>query len=170
MRKILEERLENAKNDYGKTTREPQLELKGQIEAYQDCLNLLDQYNIITTPKEIKLSEIVSKLKEKPIFNKSKISICKHDNKIDIWEDYEFNDIVDEKCSGSSFLLSIDNKNKVDLICRDFTIDEHKWLYKLWIAGTEIVDDLKGDCNEKQRLSNRKTKTKRVYQRAKTNR
>lgn len=41
MRKILEERLENARNDYGKTTREPQLELKGQIEAYQDCLNLL---------------------------------------------------------------------------------------------------------------------------------
>ena len=43
MRKILEQRLENAKNDYGKTTREPQLELKGQIEAYQDCLNLLQQ-------------------------------------------------------------------------------------------------------------------------------
>ena len=41
MRKILEERLENAKNDYSKTTREPQLELKGQIEAYQDCLNLM---------------------------------------------------------------------------------------------------------------------------------
>ena len=43
MRKILEERLENARNDYGKTTREPQLELKGQIEAYQDCLNLLPE-------------------------------------------------------------------------------------------------------------------------------
>ena len=41
MRKILEQRLENARNDYGKTTREPQLELKGQIEAYQDCLDLI---------------------------------------------------------------------------------------------------------------------------------
>ena len=41
MRKILEERLENARLDFGKTTREPQLELKGQIEAYQDCLNLI---------------------------------------------------------------------------------------------------------------------------------
>lgn len=45
IRKILTERLENARLDYGKTTREPQLELKGQIEAYQDCLNL------IPTPK-----------------------------------------------------------------------------------------------------------------------
>jgi hypothetical protein len=41
IKKIITERLENARNDYGNTTREPQLELKGQIEAYQDCLNLM---------------------------------------------------------------------------------------------------------------------------------
>lgn len=41
IRKIIEERLENARNDYGNTTREPQLELKGQMEAYHDCLNLI---------------------------------------------------------------------------------------------------------------------------------
>lgn len=41
IRKIIEERLDNARNDYGNTTREPQLELQGQIEAYQDCLNLM---------------------------------------------------------------------------------------------------------------------------------
>lgn len=40
IRKIIEERLENARLDYGNTAREPQLELKGQIMAYQDCLNL----------------------------------------------------------------------------------------------------------------------------------
>ena len=47
MRKIIEERLENAKLDYqswtsGNGINEPEwYELKGQIEAYQDCLNLL---------------------------------------------------------------------------------------------------------------------------------
>ena len=48
MRKILEERLENAKKDYhncyGDIDNFPFYEgheLKGQIEAYQDCLNLL---------------------------------------------------------------------------------------------------------------------------------
>ena len=41
IRKIITERLENARLDFGKTTREPNLELKGQIEAYQDCLNLI---------------------------------------------------------------------------------------------------------------------------------
>lgn len=43
MRKILEERLENARNDYYCCSFESTLRpiLKGQIEAYQDCLNLL---------------------------------------------------------------------------------------------------------------------------------
>ena len=43
MRKILEQRLENAKNDYKCCSFESTLRpiLEGQIEAYQDCLNLL---------------------------------------------------------------------------------------------------------------------------------
>ena len=48
MRKILEQRLENAKNDYHNCYSDIDNfpfyeghELKGQIEAYQDCLNLL---------------------------------------------------------------------------------------------------------------------------------
>lgn len=41
IKQIINERLENARLDFGKTIREPQLELKGQIEAYQDCLNLM---------------------------------------------------------------------------------------------------------------------------------
>jgi hypothetical protein len=40
IRKIIEEHLENARNDYRKTTREFNAELKGQFEAYLDCLNL----------------------------------------------------------------------------------------------------------------------------------
>jgi hypothetical protein len=40
IRKIIEERLENARLDFNKTTREFNAELKGQFEAYLDCLNL----------------------------------------------------------------------------------------------------------------------------------
>ena len=44
MRKILEERLENAINDYDFiSTGKMKHKLQGQIEAYQDCLNLLPQ-------------------------------------------------------------------------------------------------------------------------------
>ena len=50
MRKILEQRLENARNDYhnryGDIDNFPFYEahvLQGQIEAYQDCLNLLPE-------------------------------------------------------------------------------------------------------------------------------
>ena len=41
MRKILEERLENAMTDYLFSNLTAKILLKGQIEAYQDCLNLL---------------------------------------------------------------------------------------------------------------------------------
>lgn len=61
MRKIIEERLENARNDYNTCLKEvntPLFEsalymsdrLAGQIEAYQDCLNLLPQ---LRTEQEI---------------------------------------------------------------------------------------------------------------------
>ena len=47
MRKIIEERLENAKLDLHNTVgRGLQGELKGKIMAYQDCLNLLEQFSI----------------------------------------------------------------------------------------------------------------------------
>lgn len=46
IRKIIEERLENAKNEYQliadfKGSNKPKNILAGQIEAYQDCLNLI---------------------------------------------------------------------------------------------------------------------------------
>ena len=39
-------------------------EIKGKILAYQDCLNIINNYNLITAPKSIKLSEIVERLNE----------------------------------------------------------------------------------------------------------
>lgn len=38
--------------------------LQGMSIAYENCIMLCNQYNIITAPKSIKLSEIVEKLKE----------------------------------------------------------------------------------------------------------
>ena len=43
IRKIIERRLDNARLDFNKTTREFNAELKGSILAYQDCLNLFPQ-------------------------------------------------------------------------------------------------------------------------------
>jgi hypothetical protein len=40
IRKIIEERLENAMNDYLLANNTTKIYLRGQIEAYQDCLNL----------------------------------------------------------------------------------------------------------------------------------
>lgn len=62
IRQIITERLENAKLDFSKTTREPQLELKGQIEAYQDCLNLMQPRTEADILKDFeKLGWIVSR-------------------------------------------------------------------------------------------------------------
>ena len=60
MRKILEERLENARNDYKCCSFESTLRpiLSGQIEAYQDCLNLLDEYTPKIVTKQLGVKEI----------------------------------------------------------------------------------------------------------------
>lgn len=105
-------------------------EIRGKILAYKDCLNLLNQYNIITAPKQIKLSEIVEKLKE--CYHISSISYDKqsksiHDGEDDIVPLIEFNEDLTFK--------------EINLPIRD----NNKWLYPLWIAGTEIIDDLKDE-------------------------
>ena len=115
----------------------------GYNHAIDDVLSILDQYNIITAPKSIKLSEIVKRLENNKIANKSKISICREGTEISIWEDYEISN-SEEKISGTTFKLSI-SKNKIDAIGR-YLINDFKWLYTLWIAGTEIIIDL--ECDE----------------------
>ena len=137
----IEELLETARNYYRNySDRDILSETRGQIEAYQDCLNLLNQYNLITAPKSIKLSELIDKIYETKFKSESWVEPIKEgDNYYRIrvqygdgyWGDYEFY-IVDGKIS-SAFDMELPR-------------DEFKWLYEIWIAETTIIDDL--ECDE----------------------
>ena len=104
--------------------------LEGRILAYTDVVMALNQYNIITAPKSIMLSEIVERLneeyKEKPIFQR--------------WtKNYK---TIHLENRGGMFELS---NNKIYEIYLFRLTSKSRWLYELWIAGTEIVDDLESD-------------------------
>lgn len=131
----IEELLEIARNYYRNySDRDILSETRGQIEAYQDCLNLLNQYNIITAPKSIKLSEIVEKLKN----------------------NYSYDDITIERNSTYTRIIGRTQHHLYSTTETLFDIDfnktldkpnfHYKWLYTLWIAGTIIEDDL--ECDE----------------------
>ena len=110
-------------------------------ETIDKVIETLNQYNIITAPKSIKLSEIVERL-NKNIIEGSTISLCRHDNEIDVWENYKISD-DEEQTNGSTFIFKIDSNSIIKMIARDDRIP--KWLYTLWIAGTEIIDDMECD-------------------------
>ena len=112
----------------------------GFIDGVNEALEVINQYNIITAPKSIKLSELIDKIYKTEYSSECYVHAIKCDNgqykddyRIRIqygdgyWGDYEFY-IVDGKIS-SAFDM-------------DLPRDEFKWLYELWIAGTEIIDDL----------------------------
>ncbi len=133
----IEELLETARNYYRNySDRDILSETRGQIEAYQDCLDVLTQYNLITAPKEIKLSEIVSKIQEQSnveiYFNRERnaIGYGEYD------EDWRQN-------TWQPFVIFRDTK--IVRICMPMA-EITKWLYTLWIANVEIVDDL--ECGE----------------------
>ena len=108
MRKILEERLENARNDYYYCSFESTLRpiLKGQIEAYQDCLNLLPQPR---TEQEI--------LKDFEALG---------------WKVYtNNNEILCLNLEGYGF-IAIDKIDKSYRITRNITMQEHKLLNELF--------------------------------------
>ena len=119
--------------------------LQGMSIAYENCLMLCDQHNIITAPKEIKLSEIVSKFVIKDSFYKNhRISVIRDDNDIDVWEDYDIE--VDETTLSQSNLLVVISNNKIEEINISYRYENlNKWLYTLWIAGSKIIDDLEGN-------------------------
>ena len=112
----------------------------GHLPKDIDRVLTLTNYNIITAPKSIKLSEIVSKLAS------------------ELEDEYEeeiyYN--KDIKCIGFGeydkywfqntwFTLVRFNK---DFSIRDINLPldfNFKWLYELWIAGTEIIDDMESD-------------------------
>lgn len=104
----------------------------GIIVAYEGILKSLEDKNIITAPKTIKLSEIVDRLNCYVKRNESTIHLY------DIEED-----LFDEYDTFESYSLVIEN-NKITAILLS-QCDEYKWLYTLWIAGTTIIDDLEGN-------------------------
>ena len=109
-------------------------------QAITDVEILLNQYNLITAPKSIKLSELIDKIYETKFKSESWVQPIKEgDNYYRIriqygdgyWGDYEF----------------YIRNNKIEINENDYLLpmNEFKWLYTLWIAGTEIVDDLESD-------------------------
>ena len=114
IRQIITERLENAKLDFSKTTREPQLELKGQIEAYQDCLNLMQP----RTEADI--------LKD---FEKLGWKVYLNDNE-SFWLELE-----------RYGLIQIDKIDKSYKVTFAITMQEHKLLNELFNLWEVVVDD-----------------------------
>lgn len=88
-----------------------------------------NKYNIITAPKSIKLSEIVERLNSCDKHNDFNI-IVKEDSLV--IENYTFR---------QEYFYIRDNKIFDLSYC--MVRDEYKFMYALWIAGTEIIDDLK---------------------------
>jgi hypothetical protein len=109
-------------------------EIKGKILAYQDCLNVLNEYNIITAPKNIKLSEIMSKLQERAgveIYFNRELNAIGYGLYDEDWQQNTWHTFV-------AFNKDLTIK-KINIRPQDNNI---KWLYTLWIAGTEIIDDM----------------------------
>ena len=106
-------------------------------QAITDVEILLNQYNIITAPKSIKLSEIISKLNE--IYNDSEFgSEIYFNRKLNAIGEGEY----DKDCFMNTWTPFIKFKeNKISGIIK-LGSERTKWLYTLWIAGTEIIDDL----------------------------
>ena len=92
-----------------------------------DCLRMLDQYNIITAPKSIKLSEIVKRLEEE----QTDYEFRYKEGSISVWKN--------RWCYA---VLGIED----DTLKLDFDIHDRylfpKWVFAMWIAGTEIIDDM----------------------------
>ena len=111
---------------------------RGKMEAYMNILESFKDYNIIAVPKSIKLSEIVERLKDFNCYT-PEIKIDKHEDATII----EVNYYTYTQCECGGYIQIIDRT-----IC-DISFGNHsyhKWLYALWIAGTEIIDDL--ECDE----------------------
>ncbi|MBO5712487.1 MAG: hypothetical protein J6R47_06575 [Acholeplasmatales bacterium] len=95
--------------------------LKGGTDALNQVLKMLDQYNIITAPKSIKLSEILHKI------NYPSLNIERVKKRIDVY-------------SGKLILFSIHVKK---LHIKNVPLDgDTEWLYILSITNTLIEDDM----------------------------
>ena len=119
-------------------------------QAITDVEILLDQYNIITAPKTIKLSEILDRLNKehKKTINGNIIFEYKINRNGRYNTDgtpYHLTDTtIDSYYYGKKLLTVIKFNKKMDITILDFG-DNFKWLYALWLTGTIIEDDLKED-------------------------
>lgn len=105
-------------------------------EGLDEAIKVLNQYNIITAPKSIKLSEIVSKL---GLNKRGIITRNKFRNEIEISEEIIM-EINGDNFYDECYLLGIKDNKIYD---SNITLDNRtKWLHALWVAGTEIIDDL----------------------------
>lgn len=116
--------------------------LEGKNKGINECLKILNQYNTITAPKSIKLSEIVENLNDF-YCPKKKIKVYEEKD-----EDGYVEKIIDANLLGDvqnlcNLHIRIFDKKIMYMHIKPFAIDWFKWLYTLWIAGTEIIDDLK---------------------------
>ena len=106
------------------------------VDNYLRIQDDIKSYNIITAPESISLSEIVSRLK-----NDYEIVEVNH------YSTYSEVKVANMGHFGSNQLKTIfefNNENKIIEILASQS-ECNKWLYALWIAGTEIIDDL-GRC------------------------
>lgn len=121
------------------------------IEDLRKLKKGLDDYNnksneliLITAPKFIKLSEIVSKfIQPNYLYNNWKINVIRNIDEIHIYEEYDI-EIGEDTLGQCSLLVLIKDTKLIEINISDRQEDLNKWLYTLWIAGTTIIDDWEG--------------------------
>ena len=120
----------------------------GRVDALDKVLDIIEDYNIITAPKTIKLSEILDRLNKehKKTINGNIIFEYKINRNGRYNTDgtpYHIIDIsIDSYHYGKKLVTAIRFTPKMTITEINFG-EKHKWIYTLWIAGTEIIDDLK---------------------------
>lgn len=139
LREEIEVKLKYAKNLYDNINENDNGYLKsyflGTIQSYETILKCLENHNIITAPKTIKLSEIISKLNEKLILETDyKASVIRYGKDIFIVVKKPFRTF-------DGVIAEINSTNKIVKIDEKYVIESCKWLYALWITGTIIEDD-----------------------------
>lgn len=135
MKNLIEEKLKEIQDLCELTEEKYQIKPKGfLVDNYLRIQDDINSYNLITAPKSIKLSEIVKRLKD--IFKDLCSITCKRVFPIFTYIYYE-DDIIITIDKEKNIILNIEFTN---------TFIELKWLYALWITGTEIIDDL--ECDE----------------------
>lgn len=161
IRKIIEERLENARNDFDNNLAEDCLEetnfaklytLHGQIEAYQDCLNLIDEYTPKIVTKQLSVKEIETLLQDLNKPHQFIIDKPAPRTEADILKDFELLGLVIAKNDDFELIL-IDDCDRMIAIYKtlkrydcyyfsegykplqlstDITMQEHKLLHELF--------------------------------------